>query len=209
MPGRPCPSRNSKDAPPPVEICVMAWLQSVRASAAMVSPPPTTVVPVQAATARAISTVPWRNGGISKTPIGPFQTTVRAVQHLAKTSDSGHANIQTLPTGRNTLISHHPRRDVGLDVLGNHVITRQETLYPAFGGFGENIAGHGETVGLDQGITHRIALYLQQSIGHATTDEQGGDFLEKVHNERDFVGDWRLPKWPPGCSGGRSPCSDR
>ena len=62
----------------------MAWLQSVRASAAMVSPPPTTVVPVQAATARAISTVPWRNGGISKTPIGPFQTTVRAVRSTSR-----------------------------------------------------------------------------------------------------------------------------
>ena len=31
----------------------------------------------------------------------------RGVQHLAKTSDSRHANIQTLPTGRNALIRHH------------------------------------------------------------------------------------------------------
>src|SRR5215510_5452559 len=101
-----------------------------------------------------------------------------AVQHLAKTSDSRHANIQTLPTGRNALICHNPRRGVGLDVLGNHVITGQETLYPALGGFGENITCHGETIRLDQRIAYRIALYLQQGIGHATTDDQSGDFLE-------------------------------
>src|SRR4029434_4792589 len=92
--------------------------------------------------------------------------------------------------GRNALIRHNPRRGVGLDVLGNDVITGQETLYPALGGFGENITSHGEAVRLDQGITYGIALYLQQGIGHATPDEQGGDFLEKVHNEWDFVGDF-------------------
>src|SRR5262245_13367867 len=111
---------------------------------------------------------------------------VRAVQHLAKTSDSRHANIQTLPTGRNALICNNPRRGVGLDVLGNHVSTWQETLDPALGGVGENITCHGETIRLDQRIAYRIALYLQQGISHATTDEQGGDFLEKVHNEWDF-----------------------
>src|SRR5215510_10882745 len=80
----------------------------------------------------------------------------RGVQHLAKTSDSRHANIQTLPTSWNAFIRHNPRRGVGLDVLGNDMITGQETLYPALGGFGENITSHGETVGLDQGITYRI-----------------------------------------------------
>src|SRR5215510_2982388 len=84
----------------------------------------------------------------------------RGAQHLAKTRHGRQANIQTLPTGRNTFISDNARRGVGLDVLGNHVIMRQKTLYPVLGGFGENITGHGDTIGLDQGVTYGIALHL-------------------------------------------------
>src|SRR5262245_7968476 len=54
----------------------------------------------------------------------------RRAEHLAKTHHSWHANIQPLPTSRNTLISDDACRGVGLDILGNHMITRQETLYP-------------------------------------------------------------------------------
>ena len=42
------------------------------------SPPPTTVVPAQAARARAIAKVPAANGAFSNRPIGPFQNTVLA-----------------------------------------------------------------------------------------------------------------------------------
>ena len=42
----------------------------------MVSPPPMTEKPPHPATARATAMVPAAKGGFSKTPIGPFQTTV-------------------------------------------------------------------------------------------------------------------------------------
>src|SRR5262249_4291065 len=108
----------------------------------------------------------YSNGPLAKRR--HFEDTHRAVpdysacgaQHLAKTHYGRHANIQTLPTGWNTLISDEARRGVGLDVLGNHVIARQETLYPVPRGFGENITGHGDTIRLDQGVTHGIALHL-------------------------------------------------
>ena len=44
--------------------------------AAMVSPPPAKVKPGQAAIAAESALVPAANGAISKTPTGPFQTTV-------------------------------------------------------------------------------------------------------------------------------------
>src|ERR1700736_425131 len=77
-PGSVRPARNSSDAPPPVEICEILSATPAFLTAAMESPPPTIVVPFTAATARATAVVPAANASISKTPIGPFQTTVRA-----------------------------------------------------------------------------------------------------------------------------------
>src|SRR5262249_37273835 len=78
IPGRVLPSRNSSEAPPPVEMWLIwsatpAWL-----TAATESPPPTTVIALDAASARAIAIVPSANAGISKMPIGPFHKTVFA-----------------------------------------------------------------------------------------------------------------------------------
>src|SRR5262245_13741187 len=77
-PGSSRPSRNSSDAPPPVDTWVTAATFPARRSAATESPPPTTVVPLQAAIASATASVPRLNGSISKMPIGPFQKTVPA-----------------------------------------------------------------------------------------------------------------------------------
>ena len=49
----------------------------------MVSPPPTTENAGASATARATPSVPAAKGVFSKTPIGPFQTTVCAVRIMA------------------------------------------------------------------------------------------------------------------------------
>ena len=207
MPGRPCPSRNSKDAPPPVEICVMAWLQSVRPAPRWYHRHPPQSCPY-----RLPQPAPFRRSPAKWRHFEDTHRTVpdhgaRGVQHLAKTSDSRHANIQTLPTGRNAPIRHHPRRDVGLNVLGNHVITRQETLYPAFGGFGENIAGHGETVGLDQGITHRIALYLRQSRAMPPPMSRAETFSRRFIMSGIFVGDFGTSQnGHQAAPDGRSPC---
>src|SRR6185312_10977 len=77
-PGSVSPARNSSDAPPPVETWVSLSSSPEARSAATESPPPATVTPGQPATARATASVPASSGGRSKTPIGPFQKTMRA-----------------------------------------------------------------------------------------------------------------------------------
>src|SRR5437773_11789432 len=77
-PGSSRPSRNSSDAPPPVDTWLTASSFPARRRAATESPPPTTVVPLHAAIPSATASVPRLNGSISKIPIGPFQKTVRA-----------------------------------------------------------------------------------------------------------------------------------
>src|SRR5579885_2995429 len=86
-PGSGLPSRNSSAAPPPVETCVSR--SSRPATAAADSPPPTTVTaPPALASARASATarVPPSKGGVSNTPIGPFQNTVFAATIRARKS---------------------------------------------------------------------------------------------------------------------------
>ena len=77
-PGSVRPPRNSSEAPPPVEMCVMRSATPAFFTAAIESPPPMIVVPFTAATARATALVPAANASISNTPIGPFHTTVFA-----------------------------------------------------------------------------------------------------------------------------------
>src|SRR5205085_10173455 len=73
-PGRGFPSRNSSDAPPPVDTWVS--LLSNPATAATESPPPTTVVAPRfpaSTSASAMARVPSSQGGVSNTAIGPCQ----------------------------------------------------------------------------------------------------------------------------------------
>src|SRR5207253_8148377 len=66
-PGSTLPSRNSSDAPPPVETCVTLCSSPAWAIAAAESPPPTIVVaPCTVASASACATpnVPASNGGV-------------------------------------------------------------------------------------------------------------------------------------------------
>src|SRR3954468_8278627 len=77
-PGSVWPPRNSSEAPPPVEMCVIRSAMPAFLTAAIESPPPMIVVPFTAATACATALVPFANASISNTPIGPFHTTVLA-----------------------------------------------------------------------------------------------------------------------------------
>src|SRR5258707_3962675 len=80
-PGSLCPPRNSREAPPPVEMCEILSATPDWWTAATESPPPTiemAALSVAAATALATSIVPLAKMGISDTPMGPFQTMVFA-----------------------------------------------------------------------------------------------------------------------------------
>src|SRR5229473_618904 len=80
-PGSLRPPRNSREAPPPVEMCEILSATPDWWTAATESPPPTiemAPLSVAAATALATSSVPLAKMGISNTPMGPFQTMVFA-----------------------------------------------------------------------------------------------------------------------------------
>ena len=78
-PGRVLPSRNSSEAPPPVEIKVTCLPTPAFFTAFTESPPPMMETALGlAATALAMAKVPSAQAGISKTPIGPFQRMVPA-----------------------------------------------------------------------------------------------------------------------------------
>src|SRR5690606_16775145 len=80
-PGRALPSRNSSEAPPPVETCETCFSRPACSIAAAESPPPMIVIaPLAVASTRAWATakVPFEAASISKTPTGPFHTTVFA-----------------------------------------------------------------------------------------------------------------------------------
>src|SRR5437764_9875785 len=101
-PGRSRPSRYSRLAPPPVEICVNASAGSLRCrTAAAESPPPTTVSPVTWLIASATACVPAANAGNSNTPGGPFQNTVFASLSLRTNSSrvAGPMSSPIVPSG--------------------------------------------------------------------------------------------------------------
>src|SRR5262245_36365178 len=98
-PGSSRPSRNSSDAPPPVEMWVILSARPCWVTAATESPPPTTTVApfvARSATKRAIAFVPCANEGISNTPSGPFQKTVRASESASCISSSDLAPTSTM-----------------------------------------------------------------------------------------------------------------
>src|SRR5580692_8238938 len=86
-PGSVRPSRYSRLAPPPVEMCEneLSGKPRVRTAAAE-SPPPTTVSPGTSLIDWATLRVPAANAGNSNTPTGPFQNTVPASLSLSANS---------------------------------------------------------------------------------------------------------------------------
>ena len=81
------PSRYSRLAPPPVEMCPNASSGTPNdRTAAAESPPPTTVNPSTRVIASATARVPTANAGNSNTPSGPFQNTVLASASLSANS---------------------------------------------------------------------------------------------------------------------------
>src|SRR6266702_5191724 len=77
-PGSSLPSSNSSVAPPPVEVKVIFSAKPACFTAVTESPPPTTVIASDFASASAIAIVASAKSGISKTPTGPFQKIVFA-----------------------------------------------------------------------------------------------------------------------------------
>ena len=71
-PGNSLPSKNSKDAPPPVDTCVILSSKPILDTASTVDPPPIIVIACVFTILVAIAFVPEEKLLISNTPIGPF-----------------------------------------------------------------------------------------------------------------------------------------
>mmetsp|Transcript_73491 Transcript_73491/g.195363 ORF Transcript_73491/g.195363 Transcript_73491/m.195363 type:complete len:243 (-) Transcript_73491:351-1079(-) len=104
MPGNTLPSSSSRDAPPPVET---KWTLSSMfhlAAAVAESPPPMMPRPpfcVSSATASRSALVPLEKLSNSKTPAGPFQTTVLELMTVSRNSsmDLGPQSMPSQPSG--------------------------------------------------------------------------------------------------------------
>ena len=70
MPGSVWPSRNSRDAPPPVEMCEILSAFPDRMTAAAESPPPTMVRAALAARASTMAIVPWLEDALARYEAG-------------------------------------------------------------------------------------------------------------------------------------------
>src|SRR5919204_368556 len=77
-----------------------------RRTALMVSPPPMTENACALVTARATPSVPSANGGFSKTPMGPFHTTVRAVRITSAKHATRGRDLLGLHEGATDFVSH-------------------------------------------------------------------------------------------------------
>ena len=86
IPGSALPSKNSRDAPPPVEMWLIRLPRPAWFTAATLSPPPITVVASSSASFKAMAFVPFAKLGISNTPMGPFHTTVFAPSNALENS---------------------------------------------------------------------------------------------------------------------------
>ena len=160
-PGSVPPSRNSSEAPPPVEMWVMAL-----GACPSASPPPPSRRRRRcwsrrlSASASAIAIVPAANGATSKMPIGPFQKTVRAVRDLgaeALARSRGPMSSPILPAGNRlrTVVVGAPARAS----LGDHVVDRQHAgRTPRCARLREQLAGHADLVLLDQRLARLLPL---------------------------------------------------
>ena len=97
--------------------------------------------------------VPWANAGISKTPIGPFQTMVRRPAiSLAEELNGLRTDIESHPFGGERAI---PLEDlgfrVGRELVRQHVVDRQQkTARLSALAFSSASAGDIDFVGFDQ-----------------------------------------------------------
>ena len=188
-PGSVCPPRNSSDAPPPVEMCVMRSATPALLTAATESPPPMIVVPFTSATARATPSVPAANASISNTPIGPFHTTVfasRSTVWYRRRRLGSDVEAHAAPDRRIVHLEHGGRR-ARFHLVGDDVIDRERELHAAAFACAHDVARGVELVVLDQRRADRQPEGLEERVGHRAADEQSIDLAEKVLDDLDLV----------------------
>ena len=188
-PGSVRPPRNSSDAPPPVEMCVIRSATPAFFTAAIESPPPTIVVPFTLATACAIAIVPFANASISKTPIGSVpHHRARIVQRIGVRLRGARADVEPHAIA-DLRIVHAERlgRRARLELRRNDVIDGKQQRQPARLRALENVARGALLVVLDERLADRLALRFQERVRHGAADQQAIDARDQVLDHLDLV----------------------
>ncbi len=164
---------------------------SVRTAAAE-SPPPTTVRPSTAVSAWATAFVPAANGAISKTPIGPFQKTVRASASLLAKSSAVRGPMSRpirsagIASAATTVASASAAKRVAATTS-----TGSTSSTPRSRSRADQLAHRVQLVGLQQRRPHPVPLGRQEGVRHAAADQEPVDLGEQVGDDGELVGDLR------------------
>ena len=144
-----------------MDTCVIRSARPNWLTAATESPPPTTVVPLQSATAFAISCVPCANSGNSKTPMGPFQTTVFALRIRSRNSATvfGPMSMAILPVGHVHAV-HELRLRRLRELRAHRVVHGEEHFHPGLLRLVQERLRRAEEVLLHEGLADGVALGL-------------------------------------------------
>ena len=126
-----------------------------------------------------------------------FKDTHRAVPYhqagplegLPKGLRGARADVQDAPAGRYLFHRHDSVLSVGGKALGNDDIHRQVEAHARGLGLGEDFPGCLQRLILHQGIANRMALGLEEGVGHTAADEQGIGPAEEVTDDPDLVRD--------------------
>ena len=124
----------------------------------------------------ATARVPSANGAISKTPIGPFQNTVRAsASFAANSAPLSRADVEAQPVGRDGVDGDDVVVGVGRELGRRDDVDRQHDLDALGLGLLEVAADGVELVLLEQALADLVALGLEEGEDHAAADEQPVD----------------------------------
>jgi hypothetical protein len=132
--------------------------------------------------------VPWAKFSSSKTPSGPFQTTVLASRIVFEKSSivAGPTSRQSRSAG--ILSAATTFRSASLSNLSAATpVHGQEQFSPApFFRRLENFRSDGDFVRLDERLPHFAAHGAEESVGHAAADDERVDFAEERLDDVDF-----------------------
>jgi len=137
---------------------------------------------VAAATALAISTVPFVNAGISNTPMGPFQTMVGL--------DAFRANVQAHPPVGCGGDGNGLRRGVRFEFRADDVIDGKQEREFLLLGFFTQTPREVQFVVFDERFTDGLAVGFEEGVSHAAADKHGVGNFHQVFDDFDFVADF-------------------
>ena len=199
MPGSSLPSRNSRLAPPPVEMWPKAASSKPRVrTAAAESPPPTTERPPAAETSvRACATarVPSANAlGLEDPHRAVPEDGARAPYRVGEGSGGVGTDVEPEAVGGDRVGGHDPRLRLAVprrERRVDHDVGREHDPDPGLLGPGEVVAAGLDLVLLEQAAADLVALRLEEGEDHAAADQQRVRLGEQVVDDAELVGHLR------------------